>query len=355
MTAGHGFWLFAGRGRSVTFSSMAAYNRRIANMRCLRREVMVNCRKQLVGVGFVVWTCLGSSGAAPLRSRDVSAEARWVVHVDAERLQQVGVGQYLFSEVLSVEPHAGRLAAFQRISGLDLRKEIRSMTLYGKDAEEGSGVAVIRGDFARSTLVDLVRLNEGYENIAYGALSIHKWSDHGRDHYGCLLDAQILVVGRRLETVQGALDVLRNAAPHLAADSDLLGLVPSRAAVILIASAQGLQDMPGLRPQAAMLKNSRRLAFVAGEENSQLFIDVCFEAQTAEAADQMAAVVRGMLAYGALSQEQTPVLARLAQRAQVAVEGPLVKVSLLTPVTDLVESLRQVREQRRQGTGTPSL
>ena len=68
--------------------------------------------------------------AGPFDAAKVSSDARWVVHFDAERLRQSQVGAAV-TKGLSEGMAGRRMDALAALIGIDLRRDISGITLYG--------------------------------------------------------------------------------------------------------------------------------------------------------------------------------------------------------------------------------
>src|SRR5437879_402897 len=81
--------------------------------------------------------------ASPLQKKQVAADAKWLVHLDVDKLRSTKVGDYLINQVL--EPKLGSLT---RQFDFDLDwKKVGSLTAYGTELQSKSdfdGVLLIK-------------------------------------------------------------------------------------------------------------------------------------------------------------------------------------------------------------------
>src|SRR5438045_962599 len=75
-----------------------------------------------------------SSVASPLQKEHVAADAKWLVHLDVDKLRSTAVGDYVINQVLG--PKLGDLTR-QFDFDLDWTK-IRSLTAYGTGTQSES-------------------------------------------------------------------------------------------------------------------------------------------------------------------------------------------------------------------------
>ncbi len=295
---------------------------------------MRNLAMAMAAVLFPASVCYGDA----LKIDQVSSSAKWLVHVDVDAFNASQTGALVKTEILA--QHADRLEGIKTTFGFDPLQDIRALTLYGEDAARENAVVVARGRFDAEKLIALAKLNPAYEQIPYGALTIRKWHDAGKDGFGCFFAADTLILGGRLDVLRSALDVLGGTKPHLAADTGLGGMAAAANGAILFAAGDGLGGMQGMQPNAAILKNSQTASLRVSEVNGELQVEVSLAAPNAEKAEQVVNVLKGMIAAGLLAQDQNPVLARLAQAVRLNVEGSQIKLGLAVPVGDVAALIK---------------
>ncbi len=93
---------------------------------------------------------------------------------------------------------AQREAKFlQNMTDLDLFNDIDEIHLFGRIDEDESMIIVAKGRFNEEKLVDLVRLNESYEELQISGASVHSWIDDGNKHGVFLPDGLLVITGSR--------------------------------------------------------------------------------------------------------------------------------------------------------------
>ena len=282
--------------------------------------------------------------ASPLQAERVGAGARWVAHVDVDKLKTTQCGRYLLDQLDKDEPNR-KLLAFQAMFNFDPRKDVSAVTFYGIDNRPENTVTLVRGTFDTQRLETLVRAGDEYEETKHGNHVVHSWIDrkHGeRRMFASIMgDGTVVLAGEK--AVQTALDVLDGLAPKAAAGT-FPGLTPDRQTAIFIASAD-LAGVTNVNPRAAILSQASTAYLALTESGDQFQADIGLGAKTVEAATQIESVARGMIALAMLGQEDRPELAKMAGATTIVRTGLKVDVALHYPAADLIAGLRQMAQQ----------
>ena len=267
--------------------------------------------------GAVVAMAAGVVSADGLKKQDVAAGVRWVAHMDVERFLKSEIGAKL-SDV-SANPQAkAKIDFLKTCFGVDPLKDLSGITLYGQEYGDKAGVAVIRGTFDVDKLDALIKAGEGHEETAYGNRVIRKWVDKekGKPGYICFAAKGIAVVGPEVDKVKAAIDVLDGKADNLSKYSNLKGALASKDSFLLVQAVKGTNGI-GDRANAAILQNTDWLALSIGELAGQVEAALSLGSDSPENAAKIEQVVRGMVAFMTLGNEQNPKIADLAKGVKV--------------------------------------
>src|ERR1041385_181173 len=94
-------------------------------------------------------TCL----AAPLQKQEISADAKWVLHLDVDKLRSTPEGESLIREFTD-PPLAKQRTTLKNEANFDLElTKARSITAYG-DFTESNNVILLKSDLDMEKLVD---------------------------------------------------------------------------------------------------------------------------------------------------------------------------------------------------------
>lgn len=269
----------------------------------------------------VIGVILASSPAAagPLNKAHVPADSLWIVHLDLNTLRTSQFGQLVLGDISQRQQE--KIDALTQLMGTDLTRDIDAATLYGPDGAEENAVALLYGRFDRTKLLALLKLNAAYGESTYKEHTLYHWKDDKKhtNQVGAFGADNCIVISQTREAVQTALDVLTGQGAALTSkpESPLFSLTETPSQPILIIAAQSLTELTKENPHAAILQNSSIMAIVAGETSGLMKLQIRLDAATAEAAQQIETVVRGIMAFGLLRQDKNPQLGSLIGAIQL--------------------------------------
>lgn len=288
-----------------------------------------------------------------LALEQVSSEANWVVHVDMEWIRQSHLGQLMRQELAETDAEV-QLENFATIYSIHPLDDIHSITVYGRGQDESGAVVLVKATFDREKLLALVRTNDTYEEINYGEHIIHSWQDKRHKdekcekfQYGSIYNQDLLVIGGSREVLEKALDVLDGKAENAQAGG-LLGLMNyGQAGIMLIASAQGMDEITAHK-QAMALKQTESLQLAIGEIAQKFYIDVNLTAKSAEAAENIGKMGQGILAFAMMAGQNHPELIEMVRAVELSWQGKNVKLYFEWNSDDLYAVLKQKWQQEKQ-------
>jgi hypothetical protein len=292
--------------------------------------------------------------AAELKVAEVPAQAKWVAHLDAEKLRASQVGQKLLAEIQNDAKATAQLDAIRNAVGVDLRKDISDLTLGGGDEKKTNGVMIVRGPFNTDKLLAALRANPQHEEMAEGDASYHKWFDKGHDNFAGFLSGGRCVFSENREAAKTTADVIRTGQGGITAESTLGKLAKDAAGCLIFAAVDGGEGLPGdnKQPQAAILRKVTAAALRVTEKDGRVQGELAVTVATAEDAARIAEITRGLIALGQLAEDIPPPVARLAQTAQVKQDGQKIKVLVSCPPEDVLQFLKNKRGQPKEQTSS---
>ena len=133
--------------------------------------------KRLVAV-FAALALLAAVGqAAPFDSKNVAADAKWVVHVDVDAVRDSKVVQNAFTTWPILKDHSGKHFDMIRDKiGVDLRKDLHGVTIYGRDTDKKNGVAIVFATVNQQLLLDKAAKAADHKVTKHGEIDIHSWT-----------------------------------------------------------------------------------------------------------------------------------------------------------------------------------
>ncbi|MBL7214369.1 MAG: hypothetical protein ISS71_01690 [Phycisphaerae bacterium] len=294
---------------------------------------------------FVYLTTLMISSVAPggsLQKEHVRGDAKWLLHVDLDALRSSEIGKLIQNDIQT--QHQEKIDAMAQLLGSDLTEDLHAVTLYGASAGEENASALFYGNYNKEKLLTLLVLNEAYSKSEYNGKTLHHWMDEKRqkDQYGVFAADDLIVIAQTEESVIATLDVLSGKVPSLAQQKDatLYSLCQGRDDAIALAAAEELSELAENNQHAATLKNSRLLAALVAEKAGDMKVDIHLEAQNEDAAMQIEQVVRGILAFAMLQNQQYPQFGKLLQSIDLSRDKNALDCTFIYPSAELYEIIK---------------
>ena len=174
---------------------------------------------------------LGASAtAAPAADllRYVPQDAEVVIGIDVQALTAQPAFEKVYDRLDTSKFEAG-INALYDITGVHLMQDIEALMFVGELRDEGQGAIVIRGNWNRAGLEDLVSWNPTYQTEEQGGKTMHIWWDENesKQQHAVFVEDNVLVMSESASqvwyVVEAALDPaksLKKAHPEVTAPED---------------------------------------------------------------------------------------------------------------------------------------
>jgi hypothetical protein len=294
------------------------------------------------------------ASARPLQKNEVSPAAKWVIHADVEAFRSSGIGKLIMAE-LQTRGLEEKLQAFAGIFSFHPLKDVRDVTIYGKDKDRNNAVVVIDGQFNSEKMVALVRQNPQHQEIPYQGVTIHQWPNEENKNgqtttqimYGYMHNGRQVVLSAGLDAVKQAVDTLK--APSAGAASALLRQVPeSPNGAFLQVTAIEVGTLVGEDPQAAVLKQTDLLTVTGGQSADNMSAELCLRSASPEVAENVVQMLQGILAMVQMAGQDQPKLSELAKGLKVARVDKVAQVRFEAPVQSVFAFVKEQLDRKKQ-------
>lgn len=297
--------------------------------------------------------------ATPLQQDLISADAKWLIHLDLDALRATKLGQFLDQQIISKEV-AKHQAEAKQSYGVDLDwTKLHAVTAYGTDYQikpEANGVLIVSVDPNMESLVGLALDKQADKGVlARVGEGRGLYSIHGQILLLLEPEGQVFI-GKSKESLQKAREVAAGKAPNLRESRAFSGYPGTPKPFFFLAVAEGLggkfpaphrkseesrqgDSEFGFAPKAQLLQMANGGRLVLGEKAENLFFNLTLKAKTDDTARQMQQILQGILALVSLSQGQNQELMQLAQATRVTGEANMVTVGVEYPVDKALEAL----------------
>jgi hypothetical protein len=312
-----------------------------------------------------------TSTGSPLQKEQVAADAKWVVHLDVDKLRSTAVGDYVINHVLDA-----KMGALARQFDFDLDwKKVRSLTAYGSGYQSEpsfNGVLLINTELDLQKALDAAIEKTSQENnnkstpiekTQEGDVTTYSMKDH---MFVSFRPGKPVIAGKSLDSIQKAGEVLSGTSANLASTKTFSEFPKVQEPFFFMGAveafklnselADGSHEGDALNPKAKILKLADGGRVVLGEDSNQLFLDLSLKAKSAEVVTQMQQVIQGMIALASLSQPDNQDLQQLAQSAKVSSAGNIVTLKLGYPADQAVlllsSNMNKHAEHKNRGSKT---
>ncbi len=297
--------------------------------------------------------CLPAA-AAPLDPATVSADAKWLVHVDVEQLRNNPVAQMLREHVENDKKHKD-LDNLRQIMGLESWDDLKSIVVYGRTDEPEEGVMIIRAKSDQQRVIESLSGKPTYSKQKHGDRWVHSWTEtkerrgQTKQHTMFLMfyPGDYALLSRNRETFELAIDVLDQAKPGVSGGVGRLTAAAPPAASIYIEAAGPIKPKRARKEHIMQtLERIERftLALTHGGADTSLQMDVQLD-NADDAFDvgfQIKQLLEGLWAIMLLKQKDPGMVALLTDAMSITAMGQSVAARLTLPNDRLIEMIEGV-------------
>ena len=291
-------------------------------------------------------------GFAPLDRSIIPAEARWIAHVEVQRI----LNSKIFEIAREHEPDLhfnGR--DFQELRehlGFDPTEEVRSVTVFGLPRHEEAAVAMIRA----SSVADqaIAKLDEYLERteVEVDGVEITHWTEDGGgdDVYTYLArkadsDERMLLAAGHPGDLADAVSALRGEIDSLADIDNGLDTDMDDKAFVFVSASGALAHLADVEQASQIGRIVDKARVQVGEDGGKLFLDVAIDAKSAEKVRQVTALLQGLRALASLASSAEPELAQimpLLDRLHMTADGRRLNIHFEEDIDALVAMAEKV-------------
>lgn len=284
--------------------------------------------------------------AAAVLQKQVSSDAKWLLHVDLQSFRRTQVGEFLTKGLL--EKATGEVKSKIGIDVGEIVKRISSVTAYGTDFEkhpETSGVLLVQMDAEAQKILEgflaaqmLADSNGAVKKVQQDSSVLYSVRN---DFFLAVQANHLVVLGKSRKQIDKATDVLAGKAPDLTASEAFAGFPPAPDAFFFLAIAEGFNENNAILPQAKVLQMAEGGRVVIGEKAEKLFLNLALRTKNSEVGEQIQQVFEGIRAMVTLSQAENQDLQELVRSIKVSNTGKMVTVNAEFPVAPVIKKIAE--------------
>ncbi len=296
--------------------------------------------------------------AAPLDLSRVAADSKWMMHLDMDAARDSTIVQRAYERATKMHPHAeNMISIFSGMTGMDPRKDLHDVTVYGFDTDKRNAVMIVCADAKREFLNKMVEKAANHKKTEYRSYTLHSWTQKGwpRGWSGSVVGAffkdSIMVFARTEAGVQAALDLLDGSSTKSVRATGSMLAGRTRPGSIMI--ARSVEVDPDTR--CPVLKQGSAFRVALGESSGSFFYRAQLDMKNAAAAGQVEDVVKGFIALAALKYGSDENATKLLADLGVETDGNACKISWNAPADGVWKWMDKAaatwEEKRRQWSG----
>ena len=286
----------------------------------------------LLGLGLA----LTAGQAAKVDKTNISKDAKFVVHVDLDAVRASKIGATILKKMRQ-EEGGEKLDALVEIIGFDPLTAIQGATMSG-NGEEDNGILVVRHKADSNKLLAFMKLDEHYRKTEHGKHEINGAGGRGDGERGyvsfvngttSVLAPSRELAGRGIDLVNG-----KGAAEQVSPRLEKISKEVKNAFLIAHADIESLKESIDDDNVRQMLKQA---AVVMGESDEKLILSLAVDAYDADSAQQMEAMVNGLIGFARLNQEENPAIKDILKGLKVTRAGVTVSIHFAIGVDKFFE------------------
>ena len=243
--------------------------------------------------------------AAKVDKINISKDAKFVAHLDLDAFRASKIGTTILEKVRQEEGRE-KLDALVEIIGFDPLTAIQSATLSG-NGEEDNGILVVRHKAGSTKLLAFMKLDENYRKTEHGKHEIHGAGDRGDGEHGYVsfVSDTTAVLAPNRELAAKAIDLVngKGAAKQVPPSLDMISKEAKSVFLMAYADVESLKEYID---DVNVNQMAKQAALVLGESDGKLVLSLAVDAYNADTAEQMEAMVNGLIGFARLGQEENP-------------------------------------------------
>jgi hypothetical protein len=286
--------------------------------------------------------------AGPLDKSKISSDAKWIVHVDVDRLRQSALGAYVLEDFVNPALEGAEELKHANVS-INITN-ISGITAYGPSFEKGpEGVLMISttADIKKDldSVAGMFYLNAGTNSpfimVEKDPRPLYSFAKTvffapGKD---------TLFVAKSKEQIERAQNIVQGKGENLAKSSTFKSFKEPPNSFFSVAMAEGVLGNAAMPPQAQILRETTGGRLCLGEKDQNVFVNLVFQGKDDMATTRIQQVLQGILALVSLSQQDEEIT-RLAGATKISSDDRDVVINLQYPIERTIEKIRETKNEK---------
>lgn len=290
--------------------------------------------------------------AAPLDTKHIPADTKWLVHIDFDVLRESSLGQQLSQDLFAGRGAGAKFKRMQEELGIESTSDLHSVTLFDTRFQRHHGLMMIRADNLDLQLMT-EKLKQKQSNLSvteYHGHTLYSWTRAAGKKYehevtGCLYQSDTLLVSRDIDVLKRTIEVLDGTSESLSADSPLAG--PTTPGTIMCVRSKGLVTHD-LQFRSAFMRQSNRFAMSLGERDGQVHLHAELDAKSEAAAERFGKIVESFRGIGIARTSSDEASQQVFEGLSVTVNETLVEANWEMSPEDAQRMIAAMKKHRQQ-------
>lgn len=243
--------------------------------------------------------------AAKVDKLNISKDSKFVAHLDLDAFRASEIGTTMLKRMRQEEGKE-KLDALIEIIGFDPLTAIQSATLSG-NGEEDNAILVVRHKGDSTKLLAFMKLHKLYRKTEHGKHEIHGAGDRrdGERGYVSFVNDTTAVMVPSRELAAKAIELVngKGAATQVPPSLDMISKEAKSVFLMAYADVESLKEHID---DVNVSQMAKKATFVLGGSDGNLVLSLAVDAYSADTAEQMEAMVNGLMGFARLGQEENP-------------------------------------------------
>lgn len=287
-------------------------------------------KKRIMIVMAAICFCGSFAAAEKVELTQIGSDAAWFTHFDMQKFDGSVLNKLADSHGL-----AKKCEDLKNFIGIDLKKDISGVTMYGTIDAPQKAVVIVKGNLGVERLTALAQKQPDYTAQDYDGLTIHSWQGHkGDKKSGCFYDGNTLLMSKSKEALIAGIDVLKGKATNISAN----GCITSQDAIFQMYMADA-SALASKSQHLMFLANVKQTLLAVGQKDSDVFSELIMHADSADNAVLLEQMIQGLLAMGQMqASRQNKAALEVLRKCNVSTEDSTV-VNSVVLTTDEINTL----------------
>lgn len=281
--------------------------------------------------------------ADALNPRNLPATTQWVFHMDVELGKNTQLRTLIETNIRNNEQVLNQIRRYEKLSGSDLLKDLRDVTLYGPNQQDNEAVVLIHGTINKEQILNtLTTWADNFTTSTYKDYQILSWRERTRTVYACIFDPTFIALSQSQKRIEEQLDLQDKKTEALLATSPVIA--NAKTGQIIYIGGERLASLASqVQPPNPMLNQMDTGWISISEKGPDIVLQSAVTAITEQGAQQLFQSLKGfqavaqMAAESAGKPEESKLLIDTLAKLTITVTGK--QLDLQWPIP--LETLRQ--------------